>query len=149
MTMCITYIAVPRGRTILKPGNLNNESHLFYLSSQLAQNICITFVQRRPSVFDVGPTLYKYHTKVLCLLGYCVLENNSQYRNNKDSALRGKHDISLKIQHQAGFELERQAAAITKRHALTIVSRSSLEIQSSQYMCCKKFAYLLTGCVPS
>ena len=33
------------------------------------QNICITFVQRRPSVFDVGQTLYKCYTNVLCLLG--------------------------------------------------------------------------------
>ena len=38
-------------------------------TSQETQNICITFVQRRPSVFDVGPTLYKYQTNVLCLLG--------------------------------------------------------------------------------
>ena len=48
------------------------------------QNICITFVQRRPSVFDVGPTLYKCYiyvgptlykcyTNVLCLLGARVL----------------------------------------------------------------------------
>ena len=29
------------------------------LHTQQAQNICITFVQRRPNVFDVGPTLYK------------------------------------------------------------------------------------------
>ena len=27
--------------------------------TQQAQIICITFVQRRPNVFDVGPTLYK------------------------------------------------------------------------------------------
>ena len=27
--------------------------------SQQTQNIFITFVQRRPNVFDVGPTLYK------------------------------------------------------------------------------------------
>ena len=33
-----------------------------------AQNICITFVRRRPNVFDVGPTLYKCYTNVLCLL---------------------------------------------------------------------------------
>ena len=32
------------------------------------QNICIAFVQRRPNVFDVGPTLYKCYTNVLCLL---------------------------------------------------------------------------------
>ena len=28
-------------------------------------NICITFVQRRPNVFDAGPTLYKCYTSVL------------------------------------------------------------------------------------
>ena len=37
--------------------------------TQQAQNICITFVQRRPNVFDVGPTLYKCYTNVLWLLG--------------------------------------------------------------------------------
>ena len=40
-----------------------------WLLSQQTQNICITFIQRRPNVFDVGPTLYKCHTNVLCLLG--------------------------------------------------------------------------------
>ena len=33
------------------------------------QNICITFVQRLPNVFDVGPTLHKCYTNVLRLLG--------------------------------------------------------------------------------
>ena len=41
------------------------------------QNICITSVQRRPHVFDVGPTLYKCHAIFLCLLSgeetKCVL----------------------------------------------------------------------------
>ena len=27
--------------------------------AQQTQNICITVIQRRPNVFDVGPTLYK------------------------------------------------------------------------------------------
>ena len=40
--------------------------------TQQTQNICITFVQRRPNVFDVGPTLYKYYTNVLCLLGIAM-----------------------------------------------------------------------------
>ena len=31
-------------------------------------NICITFIQRLPNVFDVGPTLYKCYTNVLRLL---------------------------------------------------------------------------------
>ena len=44
-----------------------------YVSSQQTQNICITFVQRRPNVFDVGPTLYKYYTNVLCFTGFAHL----------------------------------------------------------------------------
>ena len=41
-----------------------------YKPTQQTQNMCITFVQRRPNVFDVGPTLYKWYTNILCLLGY-------------------------------------------------------------------------------
>ena len=41
----------------------------FILLSQQTQNTCITFVQRRPNVFDVGPTLYKCYTSIMCLLG--------------------------------------------------------------------------------
>ena len=36
--------------------------------AQQTQNICITFVQHRPNVFDVGPTLYKCHANVSCLM---------------------------------------------------------------------------------
>ena len=43
--------------------------------SQHTQNICTTFVKCRPNFIDVGPTLYKCYTNVLCLLG-CV----SSYR---------------------------------------------------------------------
>ena len=41
--------------------------------AQQTQNICITFVQPWSSVEDVGPTLYKYYTNVLCLLGVHVV----------------------------------------------------------------------------
>ena len=37
--------------------------------SQQTQNICITFIQCWTNVEDVGPTLYKCYTNVLCLLG--------------------------------------------------------------------------------
>ena len=37
-------------------------------TTQQSRNICITFVQRRPNVSDVGPTLYKCYTNVSCLL---------------------------------------------------------------------------------
>ena len=40
------------------------------LNSQQTQSICITFIQRRPNVFDVGLTSYKCYTKILCLLGW-------------------------------------------------------------------------------
>ena len=38
-------------------------------ATQQAQNICITFVQHRPNIFNAGPTLYKSYTNVLCVLG--------------------------------------------------------------------------------
>ena len=39
--------------------------HLSLVStSQRTQNICIKFVQRRPSVEDAGPTLYKCYKNV-------------------------------------------------------------------------------------
>ena len=45
------------------------------------QNICITFMQRRLNVFDVGPTLYKCYTNVLCLLGkYCTCKDTAPLR---------------------------------------------------------------------
>ena len=34
-----------------------------------SKNICITSVQRRPNVLDVGPILYKFYMNVLCFLG--------------------------------------------------------------------------------
>ena len=39
------------------------------INTQQTQNICITFIQCRPKVFDVGPTLYKCYTNVLCVTG--------------------------------------------------------------------------------
>ena len=47
-----------------------NHTYSEHTSSQQTQSNCITFIQRRPNVFDVGPTLYKCYTYVLCLLGY-------------------------------------------------------------------------------
>ena len=42
--------------------------------SQQTQNMCITFVQLWPNVLDVGPTLYKCYTNVLCLLwSHCFI----------------------------------------------------------------------------
>ena len=41
----------------------------FLTTTQQTQNIRITFIQRRPNVFDVGPTLHKCYANILCLLG--------------------------------------------------------------------------------
>ena len=35
-----------------------------YHTSLQTQNICITFIKRRPNVFDAGPALYKCYTNV-------------------------------------------------------------------------------------
>ena len=63
--------------TIILPFKAKGSNHgnCLLFKSQQIQNICITFRQRRPNVFDVGPTLYKCYTNVLCLLvslsSYC------------------------------------------------------------------------------
>ena len=55
-----------------RQGNLYNllgSGKYMQANTQQTQNICITFVQRRPNVFDVGPTLYKCYTNMLRFLG--------------------------------------------------------------------------------
>ena len=60
-----------------KPTTFNQQCVVFagaaLSPAQHAQNICKTFVQRRPNVFDAGPTLYKCCTNGLCLLGVLSL----------------------------------------------------------------------------
>ena len=41
--------------------------------SHQTQNICITFIQRRPNVKDVGPTSFKCYTNILCLLIWTLM----------------------------------------------------------------------------
>ena len=45
------------------------ERYSQFRSAQQIQNIFITFIQCWTNVEDVGPTLYKCYTNVLCLLG--------------------------------------------------------------------------------
>ena len=59
-TNIANYIQIAKGLAVSNPA---------LRPYQQTQNICITFVQRRPNVFDVGPTLYKCYTNVLRLLG--------------------------------------------------------------------------------
>ena len=42
---------------------------IIYAYSKGVKNICRTFVQCRPNAVDAGPTLYKWCTNALCLLG--------------------------------------------------------------------------------
>ena len=51
------------------PTLIKYDGSLLLGSTQQTQHICITFIQCRPNVFDVGPTLYKCYTNVLCLQG--------------------------------------------------------------------------------
>ena len=44
------------------PWQTSRRSHTWW-----TQTICITFAQRRPNVFDAGPTLYKCYTNVVLL----------------------------------------------------------------------------------
>ena len=48
--------------------------------SQQTQNIHITLIQCWTNVFDVGPTLYKCYTNVLCLLEWMFGETESPNR---------------------------------------------------------------------
>ena len=52
------------------------------MAAQQTQNICTTFVQRRPNVFDVDPTLYKCYVNILCLLGGLMLRYRRRRQPN-------------------------------------------------------------------
>ena len=55
---------------VLDPEDKSAENYTSSLViTQQTQNICIASVQRRSNVVDVGPTLYRCYTNVLCLLG--------------------------------------------------------------------------------
>ena len=67
------YLLTFTSKQILSFGCADQSPFIQWCIAQLAQNIFITFVQRRPNVFDVGPTLCKCYKNVLCLLGYLVI----------------------------------------------------------------------------
>ena len=73
--MILKYNIIVALLTLFLPNKITSETlvayHLTYLMylavpTQQTQDLCITFVQRRPNVFDVGPALYKCYTNVLC-----------------------------------------------------------------------------------
>ena len=66
----------------------------FCLTHQ-TQNICITFVQCRPNVFDVGPTLYKCYTKCFVFIGHKETKLRRPHANMRRTSNTG---VSL-VQH--------------------------------------------------
>ena len=56
---------------------LYNDSRSTFGQSQQAQGICMAFVQRRPNVFAVGPTLYR------CWWVFCVCQDAGSYLTRK------------------------------------------------------------------
>ena len=68
--------------------------------SQQTQSICITFVQRRPSVFDVGPTLYNCYrpANVLCLVLWDCTNLRISYRQCVSCERSITYYSALKIQ---------------------------------------------------
>ena len=60
---------------------------LLWLPSQKTQNICITFVQRRPNVEDVGPTLYKCYADVCVCWAVLLLAVPDLMRLSVDQGL--------------------------------------------------------------
>ena len=63
--------------------------------TQQTQNIYVTFVQRRPNVFDVGQTLYKCYTNVLCLLGSCVIVYYIGFSRKRDAIIKTTYHIQI------------------------------------------------------
>ena len=63
--------------------------------SQQTQNICITFVQRQPNVFDVGPTLYNCYGIVLCLLGPWLPSSAKRFSEKEGNKSSKYNHISL------------------------------------------------------
>ena len=70
---CIHDPTVIPGRRLCLPPGIHSRSLCpdpsHQAASQQTQNMCITFEQWRTNVEDVGTTLYKCYTNVLCLLG--------------------------------------------------------------------------------
>ena len=70
----INSVNTDRASTLRLQNSVIKEHILSSLTTQQKQNICITFIQRRPNVFDVWPALYKCYANVLCLLGITALQ---------------------------------------------------------------------------
>ena len=63
---------VVSGQSVHQPVVASGQLPVIETPAQLTQNICIAFGQCWTNVEDVGPTLYKCYTHVLCLQGVAV-----------------------------------------------------------------------------
>ena len=70
---------------------------------QQTQNMCITFMQRRPKVFDIGPTLYKCYTNVL--LTSKQLTDGWSVAQTSDRLLRHKGCENGEMLNRVGYIL--------------------------------------------
>ena len=66
-----------------------------YTNIERTQQKQITFVQRRPNGFDVGPTLYKCYPNVFCLLGRYIFYGARDRYAAVDAAGRDDHNDVL------------------------------------------------------
>ena len=71
------------------------------------QNICITFVQRRPNVFDVGPALFKCYTNVLCLLGIDdnIIRDRKTFQVNTGHSPNAASMLAHRLQRWPNIEM--------------------------------------------
>ena len=65
------FICIIKDDTLAYSANL-----IFTHHPNKHKQIVLTFVQRRPNIFDAGLTLYECSTNILCLLG-CLLFINT------------------------------------------------------------------------
>ena len=93
--------------------------------SQPTQNICITFIQHRPNVFAVGPTLHKCYTNVLpgcvCEVWKCSLDFYDFLLNNNF------HQMKNYLFH---------IVEITELIKLIVIDRLKTHKQTFSYVAC-------------
>ena len=105
---------------------------------------CITFIQCRTNVEDVGPTLYKCYTNVLCSLGASILSYNrkgiirctigvSLHPGNLPNPSPSQ-EVSVVITSPTPQEVGGVITFNRKKGYIGILSMSSFAVQKSQWL---------------
>ena len=87
----------------------------FNIISQQTQNFCITFIQRRPNVFDVGPTLYKCYTNVFVFTGMITIWKTTG--NHDEKRQTSFHPDIQRSLISSSFERSRYSDFKKKKHS--------------------------------